>query len=83
VLLGQRGTAVGYSLNNDGVQVPLAERWDGTTWRIQATPNPIGATKSSLVAVSCATTTTCIAVGSYTNATGHTRRLVERWTGTR
>jgi hypothetical protein len=60
----------------------LAERWNGRRWSIQATPRPPGATSSGLGAVSCATTTACIAVGSYRDAGGQQRVLAERWNGT-
>jgi hypothetical protein len=43
--------------------VTLAELWDGTTWKIQPTPNPTGV--PSLVAVSCSSATACTAVGEY------------------
>jgi hypothetical protein len=33
-------TAVGYSENSAGQDADLAERWNGTSWRIVATPNP-------------------------------------------
>jgi hypothetical protein len=72
-------TAVGNYERGNGSVVTLAERWFGNAWRVQPTPNPIGATQSNLAAVSCATTTTCVAVGSYTNAKGQQLRLVERW----
>jgi hypothetical protein len=71
-------TAVGRANNN----TTLAEQWNGTRWSHRSTPNPTGATSSSLAAVSCTTTTTCIAVGSSTDATGQLRVLVERWTST-
>jgi hypothetical protein len=47
-----------------------------------ASPNPVGSTGANLTAVSCATTTSCVAVGSY-HVTGTTRPLAERWDGTR
>jgi hypothetical protein len=31
-------TAVGYYYNSSGVMVALAERWDGTSWAMQAIP---------------------------------------------
>ncbi len=34
--------AVGNYFNSDGVYVSLAEIWNGTTWALQATPNPSG-----------------------------------------
>jgi hypothetical protein len=42
----------------------LAERWNGSTWTIQATPDPADASASALYGVACVSTTTCIAVGS-------------------
>src|SRR5262245_16992650 len=35
-------TAVGYSITKSGVQLPLAERWNGSRWRLQAMPRPAG-----------------------------------------
>src|ERR1700722_19747616 len=32
-------TAVGTDLNTSGIHVTLAERWNGTDWQRQATPN--------------------------------------------
>src|SRR5690349_20698994 len=37
-------TAVGTNLNTSGISVTLAERWNGTSWQRQATPNPPGNT---------------------------------------
>jgi hypothetical protein len=47
----------------------LAESWNGTSWTIQTTPNPEGATETKLKGVSCKVITACIAVG-YSNAGG-------------
>jgi hypothetical protein len=55
-----------------------------TTWAIQATPNPSGATGTTLAGVSCASATRCVAVGSYTNGGGHSQTalaLAEYWNG--
>jgi len=66
----------------------LAEQWNatrylGTSWSVVATPNPSGAAASELVSVSCATPTSCIAVGDSQNAsTGATTPLTELWNGT-
>ena len=76
-------TAVGYFTNSAGTGVTLAERWDGTGWSIQRTPNPAGATSSLLFGVSCVSTTECTAVGSTTNRAGTTMPLAERWNGSR
>ncbi|MGA2928769.1 MAG: hypothetical protein ABSG43_22820, partial [Solirubrobacteraceae bacterium] len=75
-------TAVGEAVDSSGTQVTLAERWNGTSWSIQATPNPSGATSSQLTGVRCPTSTTCTAVGYFTNSAGAQATLAERWDGT-
>jgi hypothetical protein len=57
----------------------LAEGWDGRTWTIQPTPisnSSIGV----LNAVSCPSTTTCLAVGDP-RINGANANLAERWNG--
>ena len=73
--------AVGSSTTNLGATTTLAEAWNGTTWSIVATPNPAGATSSQLNGVACASSQTCIAVGSSTGASGSVT-LAETWNGT-
>jgi hypothetical protein len=63
--------------------VPLAETWDGSKWAIVPVPDPPGTSNSQLDAVSCATPTSCIAVG-YQQAEGGTvlfTPLIEAWNG--
>jgi hypothetical protein len=62
-------------------QVTLAERWNGTRWVIQQTPNP--SMVSELKAISCSAVTACVAVGDYFYRAGPGRTLVERWNGVR
>jgi len=58
--------AVGYYIPAaGGTTVPLAERWNGTEWTLQSTPNPAGGTKAALKGVSCVLST-CWASGAYT-----------------
>jgi hypothetical protein len=71
-------TAVGSYQDSSGVTVTLAERWNGTSWSIQATPS-IG-DYSVLSGVSCTSSTSCTAVGG-SSASGHDL-LAERWNGT-
>jgi hypothetical protein len=75
--------AVGSSIASDtGLEVTLAEVWDGHAWTIQSTPNPTGASTTTLLAVSCAAANACTAVGYSTNAaTDVTTDLVEVWKG--
>ena len=75
-------TAVGNYTASGGTQVTLAERWDGTSWSVQATPNPVGATASDLLGVSCTTATACTAAGNYTASDGTQVTLAESWNGT-
>jgi hypothetical protein len=53
----------------------LAERWNGTNWSIQETPNPT--TNSKLDGVSCTSAKACTAVGEDSG-----RGLAESWNGT-
>jgi hypothetical protein len=75
-------TAVGYSLNASAAQIPLAERWNGTTWAVQSMPSPQGAGLVNVSAVSCRSAAACTAVGIYLNSSSRTLPLAERWTGT-
>jgi hypothetical protein len=72
--------AVGYIIDSAGY-VTLAERWDGRSWAIQRTPNPVGAQTSLLSGVSCVSARVCTAVGDFTDSAGHTHALAERWNG--
>jgi hypothetical protein len=75
--------AVGYYATSGGVSKSLAERWNGTAWSIGTTPNPAGSTDPIMYGVSCPTSTSCFAVGSYSTSTNtEYKSLVERWNGT-
>jgi hypothetical protein len=67
-------TAVGGYGTGSGPEKTLAERWNGTTWVIQRTPNP--SRDSELSAVSCPSSRVCMAVGSTDSGA---RALAERW----
>jgi hypothetical protein len=69
--------AVGFADKGSGQQVTLAERWNGTTWSLQSTPNPTG-TSIQLTAVSCPSTTACTAVGTFSGTPGI---FAEIWNG--
>jgi hypothetical protein len=64
--------AVGYAVNSGQEQVPLAERWDGTRWMLEAARKPFGQHSAELQAVSCTSNRACTAVGNT---------LAERWDG--
>ncbi len=75
--------AVGYSHDGSGVDVSLAEHWDGTRWAIEATPNPHRGNNTFLTGVSCSSPTACTAVGDYVDGVGQQVALAERWDGRR
>jgi len=56
--------AAGFYMDAAGVQLAMGERWNGSKWEVQSTPNPVGAKTSTLYGISCASTTSCIAVGN-------------------
>ena len=75
-------TAVGFYKGSSGV-VTLAERWNGSEWSIQSTPNPSGSKESELLSVSCLSSTFYTAVGTYeVSSVDENAPLVEHWNGT-
>ena len=72
-------TAVGSYSSFTSPARTLAERWNGTRWRIQAAANPGGGPGTFLFGVSCSSARACTAVGSA----GKGVPLAERWNGRR
>jgi streptogramin lyase len=72
-------TAVGSYKNSSNAEVTLADRWNGTAWSVQSTPNPEGGTENKLLGVSCASSTACIAVGYYYDKKSEALPLTEQW----
>jgi hypothetical protein len=61
----------------------LIERWNGTTWTITTSPNSSAGNWNALQGVSCASATSCVAVGSVQDFDlTFSHSLVERWNGT-
>lgn len=74
--------ATGFYDNSAGtVGLTLAERWNGSSWSMQTTPNPAGTQFAELVSVACSAAATCTAVGSWSNLEGATVSLAERLEG--
>jgi hypothetical protein len=73
-------TAVGNYNTAAGRQLALAERWNGTTWRIQAVSSP--ATSTRFDGVSCATAHACTAVGLQDKGSAGTGPFAAAWNGT-
>ena len=73
--------AVGSAGNGPVTSRTLVEQWDGTSWKIVASPNPSGTNPFPyLTDVACPSAAACYATGSY--AQGRTSKtIVERWDG--
>jgi hypothetical protein len=56
----------------------LAERWDGTGWTVEPTPNPIAAMLSCLYGASCTDGGACVAVGHYQDRRGRAFSLAQQ-----
>lgn len=76
--------AVGSYFHRHGHDYPirtLTESWNGTNWRVRATPMLTGA-RPHLAAVSCTSPVRCTAVGGHLSAAGLGFVLAESWNGT-
>jgi hypothetical protein len=63
----------------------LVESWDGTRWSVVPSANRITSAGggNTLAAISCASATACLAVGSFSAGSPHIKSLFESWDGTR
>ena len=73
--------AVGFIRISGQVLNALAEHWNGSTWALQTIPDPSQAASTVPTGISCASTTSCVAVGYYTSSQ-ETFTLTETWNGT-
>jgi hypothetical protein len=81
---GERScTAVGFFTNVTGVDVMLAEHWNGTRWAQQRPRYPRGARHVRFSAVSCPSAASCTAVGVFNDPQGADAILAERSNGGR
>ena len=74
--------AAGFFTIVTGIEVMLAERWNGIRWKVQRSLYPSGATGVEFGGVSCTSPNYCAAVGFFGNPAGFDEMLVERWDGT-
>ncbi len=72
--------AVGNYANSSNVQRTLAEAWNGYSWTIVNTPDN-GTNVNFLNNLSCASSTSCQAVGSDENGSSVNQTLAESWNG--
>lgn len=74
--------AVGRWFSQSTGDGPLVESWDGVGWSIDSAPAPSASRDTRLLAVSCPTSTNCIAVGSQSHDGIDSLPLAESWNGT-
>ena len=74
---------VGYFMNprTPPIGFALTLSWDGQTWSDEAIAHPTGALSDTLEGVSCASSTSCMAVGYSVDKAENNRALVEQWDG--
>ena len=73
--------AVGSYLDSSGHSHILAESWNGSSWTVTPTSDPLYNTASGMNAVSCVSTTSCVAVGSYNDSGGNLIPDADVWNG--
>jgi hypothetical protein len=79
----QSCTAVGFFTNVTGIDVMLAEHWNGTRWAQQNPGYPSGARSVQFSGVSCTSSGSCTAVGVFSDPEGSDAMLAERSNGGR
>jgi hypothetical protein len=73
--------AVGSYATGPSSQSALGAGWNGTAWKLQTVPSPVGALDTHLYAVSCLAADACTAVGSWYNSADTQVPLAEAWNG--
>ncbi len=63
------------------VDQTLIEQWNGSGWSLLTSPDTDPDQANQLLAVSCTSVTSCVAVGSAVSVAGSTDTLVESWNG--
>ncbi len=71
-------TAVGNYDDGAGTQLPLIERWNGSSWALQSA-TVSGAQAVYLTGVQCSSASICTAVGAYVDSLGVQQTLALRW----
>jgi hypothetical protein len=73
--------ATGVYTQANGTSAALAELWNGRAWHNVPVKLPAGSLGGDLFGVSCASSKSCVAVGSYGNADADIVALGESWNG--
>jgi hypothetical protein len=75
--------AVGdYQNGNGTAEQTLIEHWNGSSWKLQPSPNPGGAAGNTILGgVAATSATNAWATGYYTGSSGHGQTLILHWNG--
>jgi hypothetical protein len=73
--------AIGSYAKSNGVELTLAESWNGAAGANVSAPNPKGSTGTYPASVSCSATAVCASVGYFQGASA-SLGLAEGWNGT-
>jgi hypothetical protein len=73
-------TGVGGYRNSSNVQVSFVERWNGTSWSYQSSPNPKLSTNTVFQGVSCVASSPCVGVGDWNNGKSW-QPMAQEWNG--
>ncbi|HEU5104363.1 MAG TPA: S8 family serine peptidase [Solirubrobacterales bacterium] len=76
-------TAVGRYYTGATTYWGMIATWNGTTWTSQVAPKPAEEPKrSTLLDISCSSSSSCTAVGGYTNKSSVQVSFIVKWNGT-
>ena len=75
-------TAVGGYRSGDSLpDQTLVESWNGSTWKVVPSPNPLPSGGGEFTGVSCTSSTNCVAVGGGSDGTYRSTTVTEMWDG--
>jgi hypothetical protein len=81
-LSASRAWAVGSYGSGPTASRTLIVRWNGSSWKLQASPNPGGAVGNTILGgVAATSATNAWATGYYTGSAGHGQTLILHWNG--
>lgn len=72
--------AVGVAFDESGIERPLADWWDGSSWSVESMPSPAAIADMFLNSVSCTSSSACTAIGGGV-VDGGGQLFAERWDG--
>jgi len=73
--------ATGVSTRANGVSAGLIDTWNGRKWVDVSVKLPAGSASGDLAWVACASSKSCVTVGSYANAKDNSVMLAASWNG--